>query len=118
MVRCFGGGGVGADDDINPEGYAAELGRDDRAQAPSGAVAGHGVTDSPGDDKTDAGREARTRIGPVGMHDEESSACSAGAWSTNCRREVRPRAQTVTCRYGLHGVASTPATAIRPGAPG
>ena len=51
-----------------------------------------------GHNKTDARRKVRPRIGPVGMHDEEWPACSAGAWSPHCRREVRPLAQAVTCR--------------------
>ena len=40
----------------------------------------------------------RTHIGPVGMHDDQSPACSAGAGPAYCRREIRPLTQTVTCR--------------------
>ena len=79
--------------------------RDAGAQPALGPVAHDGVADGLGHNKTDARRKIRTRIGPVGMHDDQSPACSAGAGPAHCRGEIGPLTQTVTCRQhaGLDG---------------
>jgi hypothetical protein len=74
------------------------------AKPPLRAIAHDRVADGLGHNKTDARRKIRTHIGPVGMHDDETPACSLGTRAAHRRREVHALTQTMTCRQ--HAEAS------------